>query len=141
MTKNHHHEIQIYTDGGSRKNPGPSASGFVLKAMDGSLIEAGGAYLGITTNNQAEYQAVKMALERALELQARVIHIYMDSLLVCNQLTGIYKIRNRDLWPIYSNIKELLEKFESYTIEHVYRDKNTEADREVNRILDAEMAN
>ncbi len=136
MTETTHHEIQIFTDGGSRKNPGPSASGFVLKAMDGSLIEAGGAYLGITTNNQAEYHAVRLALERALEIQARVIHIYMDSLLVCNQLTGIYKIRNRDLWPIHAIIKELLQKFESYTIEHVYRDKNTEADAEVNRILD-----
>lgn len=138
MTKNATHEIQIFTDGGSRKNPGPSASGFVLMDMDGQILEKGGAYLGITTNNQAEYQAVRMALERALELQARVIHIYMDSLLVANQLTGIYKIRNRDLWPIYSHIKELLEKFESYTIEHVYREHNTEADGEVNRILDEE---
>ncbi len=138
MAKNQYHEIQIFTDGGSRNNPGPSASGFVLKDMDGKILIKGGEYLGITTNNQAEYQAVRMALEKAVELQARVIHIYMDSLLVANQLNGIYKIRNRDLWPIYSNIKELLEKFESYTIEHVYREHNGDADGEVNRILDEE---
>jgi ribonuclease HI len=130
--------VIINTDGGSRRNPGPSASAFVITNKAGELIYKEGKYLGITTNNQAEYQAVKSALEKAVSLGARTIEFRMDSLLVVNQMTGIYKIKNRELWPIYTSIKELTQKFEAVTFSHVRREFNKDADRLVNEVLDAQ---
>ena len=130
--------VIIYSDGGSRGNPGPSASGFVIKDAEERLIFEGGKYLGITTNNQAEYQAVKLALEKAIELGARYVQFRMDSLLVVNQLSGLYQIKNRDLWPIHTAIKELTAQFKQITFTHVRREFNTEADAMVNKILDAQ---
>lgn len=130
------HELVMYADGGSRGNPGPSASGFVIKDANEKLIFEGGKYLGITTNNQAEYHAVKLALEKALELKPRRIDFRLDSQLVVNQLNGIYQIRNRDLWPIHVSIKQLVSKFDQVTFTHVRREFNKEADAMVNKILD-----
>ncbi len=131
-------DIKIYTDGGSRGNPGPSAAGWVVfNAHNDATIEEGGEYLGITTNNQAEYQAVKHALETAQRLGARRIDIYMDSLLVVNQMKGVFKVRNRDLWPIHDAIKQLIGSFESVSFTHVPRELNKIADAKVNEILDA----
>jgi len=135
-TRNDH--VIIYSDGGSRGNPGPSASGFVIKDASDRLLFEGGKYLGVTTNNQAEYQAVKLALEKALEMGARYVQFRMDSLLVVNQLTGIYQIKNRDLWPIHSAIKELIVRFKEISFIHVLREYNKEADAMVNKILDAQ---
>jgi ribonuclease HI len=132
------HNVIIYSDGGSRGNPGPSASGFVIKDANEHLLFEGGKYLGITTNNQAEYQAVKIALEKALELGAQYVQFRMDSLLVVNQLNGVYQIKNRDLWPIHAAIKELIGKFKEISFTHVLREYNTEADAMVNKILDAQ---
>jgi ribonuclease HI len=129
-------ELIIYTDGGSRGNPGPSASGFVILDQDEKLVFEGGKYLGVTTNNQAEYQAVKFALEKAVELGGRRLSLRLDSQLVVNQLNGVYQIKNRDLWPIHNSIKDLLKKFEKVTITHVRREFNREADAMVNKILD-----
>jgi ribonuclease HI/ADP-ribose pyrophosphatase YjhB (NUDIX family) len=129
-------ELIIYADGGSRGNPGPSASGFVIQDAEERLIFEGGKYLGITTNNQAEYHAVKLALEKALELRPRKISFRLDSQLVVNQLNGVYQIRNRDLWPIHVSIKELVSKFGKVTFTHVRREFNKEADAMVNKILD-----
>ena len=130
--------VIIYSDGGSRGNPGPSASGFVIKDTNDRVLVEGGKYLGVTTNNQAEYQAVKLALEKALEMGARYVQFRMDSLLVVNQLTGVYQIKNRDLWPIHTTIKELAAKFKEINFTHVLREYNTEADAMVNKILDAQ---
>ena len=131
-------EIKLYTDGGSRGNPGPSASGYVLLDMQDSVIKKSGVYLGITTNNQAEYQALKFGLEEAGKLGVREVDVYMDSLLVVNQLKGIFKVRNRDLWPIHEAIKELAKGFKKVTYTHVPRELNKLADAEVNEVLDAE---
>ena len=133
-------DLKLYTDGGSRGNPGPSASGFVLLDEDGAIVEKGGEYLGITTNNQAEYQAVKLGLEMAKKLGARKVHGHMDSLLVVNQMNGIFKIKNRELWPIHQAIKDLKDSFDSVTFTHVPREMNKLADEQVNIILDAEQA-
>jgi ribonuclease HI len=130
--------VVIYSDGGSRGNPGPSASGFVIKDTNDHLLFEGGKYLGVTTNNQAEYQAVKLALEKALEIGAQQVQFRMDSLLVVNQLNGIYQIKNRDLWPIHAAIKELASRFKEISFTHVLREYNTEADAMVNKILDAQ---
>jgi ribonuclease HI len=133
-------EVVIYADGGSRGNPGPSASGYVIMDANEKIIFRGGEYVGITTNNQAEYQAVKFALEKALEMGAQNAKIRLDSLLVVNQLNGIYKIKNRDLWSVHVLIKDLLTKFKSYSITHVRRELNKEADAMVNKVLDEHAA-
>jgi len=126
----------IYCDGGSRGNPGPSASGFVILDQQEQLIEEGGAYLGITTNNQAEYHAVRLALEAALKHDIKEIQFRLDSMLVVNQMNGMYKIKSRDLWPIHERIKELIHHFKHVRFTHVRREFNKEADAMVNKILD-----
>ena len=132
-------QIKLYADGGSRGNPGPSASGFVLMDMNDSIIFKSGVYLGITTNNQAEYQALKYGLEEAEKLGAREVDVYLDSLLVINQMKGIFKVKNRDLWPIYEAIKEIVSRFKKVRFTHVPRELNKLADAEVNEVLDAEL--
>lgn len=131
-----HHSI-IYSDGGSRGNPGPSASGFVIMNDREHVIHEGGMYLGITTNNQAEYHGVRLALEKAIEMGVRTVDFRLDSLLVVNQINGIYKIKNRELWPIHERIRELITSFDRVTFTHVRREFNQLADGMVNKILDA----
>ena len=133
-------EVQLYADGGSRGNPGPSASGFVILDMDGKVLVEQGIYLGITTNNQAEYQALKLGLEAILEkFHSRDVHVYMDSMLVVNQMKHIFKVKNRDLWPVHDSITKLLPKFEKVNFDHVPRELNKLADAEVNKALDTEL--
>ncbi len=130
-------EIKLYGDGGSRGNPGPSASGFVLLDMDGKILETNGEYLNITTNNQAEYHSLKLGLERARQLDAKIVHVFMDSMLVVNQMKGIFKVRNEELKSVYTKVKHLTTLFEHVDFTHVPREKNKLADAEVNRILDS----
>lgn len=130
-------EVQLYADGGSRGNPGPSASGYVLLDMAGRIVLKKGQYLGVTTNNQAEYQALKLGLEHALhDYHAREVHVYMDSMLVVNQMKNIFKIKNRDLWPIHNACVELAKKFHKISFDHVPRELNKLADEEVNKAMD-----
>ena len=129
-------EAKIYADGGSRGNPGPSASGFAIMDMSNNIVVKKGLYLGITTNNQAEYQALKMGIEEALKLGVRELHVYMDSLLVINQMRGIFKVKNRDLWPIHESIKSLIKSLRHVSFTHVPRELNKIADGEVNFALD-----
>ena len=130
-------EVKFYGDGGSRGNPGPAAAGFVLLDMDDTVLEEGGEFMGITTNNQAEYHSLEMGLERALEAGVKKIHVHMDSQLAIRQISGQYKVRSPDLLPRYKNVKSLLSKFEEATCVHVPRELNKLADGEVNRILDS----
>ena len=127
----------IYTDGGSRGNPGPSASGYVIMDNGQHVIAQGGEYLGITTNNQAEYQGVRLGLEKAQELGLRNVDFRLDSMLVVNQMNGVYTIKNRELWPINERIRDLISYFDRVTFRHVSRELNQLADGEVNRALDA----
>ena len=129
--------VIAYTDGGSRGNPGPSASGYVIMDQEKQVLREGGEYLGITTNNQAEYQAVKTALEECIDLGAKKVDFYIDSQLVVKQMNGEYKIKNRDLWPIHERIKELASEMDEVTYTHVYREDNKLADAKVNEVLDA----
>lgn len=129
-------EVKLYADGGSRGNPGPSALGFAVMDMNDQIVVKKGTYLGVTTNNQAEYQALKSGLEEALRMHASEVHVYMDSLLVVNQMLGIFKVKNRDLWPIHAAIKELVSNFKKVTFTHVPRQLNKIADAAVNETLD-----
>lgn len=129
-------EVKIYADGGSRGNPGPSAGGFAILTMDDVSLVESGKFLGITTNNQAEYHSIKGGLEAALRGGAREVYVYMDSLLVINQMKGIFKVKNRDLWPIHQAIKELVPQFKKVEFQHVPRELNKLADSIVNKTLD-----
>lgn len=130
----------IYADGGSRGNPGPSASGYVIMNSRQEVLAQGGEYVGITTNNQAEYHGVRIGLEAALKLGLKKIDFRLDSMLVVNQMNGVYTIKNRELWPINERIHELVGQFERVTFRHVPRELNQLADGEVNRALDAHEA-
>ncbi len=130
-------QVIIYSDGGSRGNPGPSAAGYVILADGDEIVDQGGEYLGITTNSQAEYHGVRLGLEKASELGYRQIDFRIDSMLVVNQMNGIYKIKNRELWPIHERIRTLMLQFEKVTFSHVKREFNQLADGMVNKTLDA----
>lgn len=130
-------DVDVYADGGSRGNPGPSATGFVVLDKSGNVLSSSGSYIGITTNNQAEYQALKSALELANKMGARNVSVYLDSALVVNQMKGIFKVKNRDLWPIHDAIKRLCGSFHEVSFTHVPRELNKLADAQVNKILDA----
>jgi ribonuclease HI len=129
-------QAKLFTDGGSRGNPGPSAIAFVICKMDDTVVEKSGSYIGETTNNQAEYQALKAGLERTQQLGVRELLVNMDSELVVKQINGQYKIKNAELLPHYSAIKKLAGNFEQIDFAHVPRALNAIADKEVNRILD-----
>ena len=134
--------INIFTDGGSRGNPGESALGTYIESVDGKEIISIGKRLGITTNNVAEYSAIREGLswvyEHLAEFEGLVkINFYMDSNLAVNQLNGLYKIKNPGLREIFFEIKGLENQIKIpiyYT--HIPREKNKKADRLVNLALD-----
>jgi len=135
-------KINFFTDGGSRGNPGPSAYGFVIKEENYILYEEGKA-IGIATNNIAEYTAVLKALEWLIENKSKLegveqINAFMDSLLVCQQLKGIYKVKKPHLLSIMNKIRETENKLGvSITYRHIPRELNKEADKMVNIALDS----
>ena len=135
----HPEKVKIFGDGGSRGNPGPSASGFVVLDMEDNILVDKGVYLGITTNNQAEYTSLRLALEECRSMGVKEIQVYMDSLLVVNQVKGIYKVKNKDLWPIHDAIMKLTREFRHVSFSHVPREFNKLADAAVNRALDEHL--
>lgn len=128
---------KLFADGGSRGNPGPSASGFVLYDLQDRVIVENGLFLGVTTNNQAEYQALKIGLEEALSRGIQELDVYMDSMLVINQAKGTYKVKNTDLKAIHQSIMALAAQFKKISFTHVPRERNKKADAIVNEVLDA----
>ncbi len=133
--------VTIYADGGSRGNPGPSAAGYIMLNDQQRVVAQGGEYLGITTNNQAEYHGVRLGLEKALEYGASRVDFRLDSMLVVNQMNGLYRIKNRELWPIHERIRGLIKQFNKVSFSHVQREFNQLADGMVNKTLDEHLAN
>lgn len=129
-------EVKIYTDGGSRGNPGQSAGAFVICKMDDTVVEKTGFYLGVLTNNQAEYRALIRGLEKLSQIGVRRINVFMDSEFIVRQLNGLYKVKNAGIKPLFSEVQAQLQNFDSVVFSHVPRAKNSLADKEVNRILD-----
>lgn len=125
----------IYTDGGARGNPGPAGAGAVL-IEDKKIIKEISQYLGEATNNQAEYQALILALEAARDLSATHLEIRMDSELLVRQCEGRYKVRNVELAKLYLKVHNLLTQFVKARFVHVPREQNTQADRFVNKAID-----
>jgi ribonuclease HI len=138
-------KIIIYTDGGSRGNPGPAALGVVIKDIKGQVVKSYGEALGEKTNNEAEYQAVVFALQKVKALVGKKktknleVDVYMDSELVCRQLGGEYKIEEDRLFPLFIKIWNLKLDFGKTSFHHVPREQNREADRLVNESLDREQ--
>lgn len=130
-------DVIINCDGASRGNPGLSSSGLVfIDPQTDEVVVEGGEFLGVTTNNQAEYRAVLLALKIAYELDVKTIKFKLDSLLVVNQMNGLWKIKNKDLWPINKLISEYKNLFKKVEFVHVRREFNKLADAMANRVLD-----
>ncbi len=133
-------EATLFADGGSRGNPGPAASGAVLLDAEGTLLEEAYAYLGIATNNVAEWTALCLGLEAAVRRGIRRIAIRLDSELVVKQVRGEYRVKHAALQPLHRRAMTLLRRFEHVDIRHVPRKLNAQADRLVNRVLDQEAS-
>ena len=129
----------IYTDGGSRGNPGPSGLGYYIIGPDGKELKRGGEFLGFSTSRLAEYYGLKEGLEQAIELGLKKVHFKSDSLMMVNQMNGVYKVKNKDLLQVHADVLRLLENLEAYSFTHVTRGQNVEADAEVNKIIDANV--
>lgn len=128
--------LTIYVDGASRGNPGDAGIGVLITTKDGRVLKEIGKYLGKTTNNVAEYQALITALKQAKSLAATTVKIFADSELMVKQINGEYKVKSAGLLPLYKEAKALLMEFNRYDIIHIYREKNIEADRLANLAID-----
>jgi probable phosphoglycerate mutase len=128
--------IVVYIDGGARGNPGPAAYGVRVEQQDGSLIEEFGEPIGIATNNVAEYRALLAALEWARGRGHRAIHVRSDSLLLVQQMKGVYKVKNAGLQPLHARARLLAHDIGRVTFEHVGRALNAHADRLANSAMD-----
>lgn len=128
--------IEVFCDGGSRGNPGPAAWGFIVK-VDGQTIFKDRGYIGIATNNFAEYTACVKALSwLGQNFAGEDLAVYLDSQLASSQLSGLYKVKNPKLRELIFKIRELESNFRSVSYKHVSRNQNEEADAQVNQALD-----
>ncbi|MBI2990211.1 MAG: ribonuclease HI family protein [Candidatus Magasanikbacteria bacterium] len=129
-------KLSLYTDGGARGNPGPAATGVVIKNAEGKIIANYGEYLGPQTNNFAEYSAAISAFKKAREFGADEVELMVDSKLVCEQLNRRWKVKEPNLQKLFIQAWNEMQKFKKVRILHVLRAKNKEADAEVNKTLD-----
>ncbi len=129
-------QVDLFTDGGSRGNPGPAGAGFTMKTPGGEAILSRGIFLGEATNNVAEYTAVREGLAAAKDMEAQSVRLFSDSQLLVRQLNGQYKVKSENLKTLYADCMELLASFTSWQVTHVYREKNTEADAMANKAMD-----
>lgn len=126
----------VNVDGGSRGNPGPAAIAAVLRDVRGEVLEEVGEPIGRATNNVAEYRALLLGIERAQALGASELELIGDSELIVRQVSGHYKVKDAALRELHAQVRRALEAFEVWSIRHVPREQNSDADRLVNRTLD-----
>src|SRR3989344_2530241 len=129
-------KLKTYSDGGARGNPGPAAIGVVVYSETGSVLFQVGEYIGETTNNQAEYKALIVAMEKALGFGGTHVTCYLDSELVVKQMQGKYKVREEGLQALATQALKMIKNFSSVEFVHVRREKNKLADKLVNEALD-----
>ena len=129
----------VYVDGSSRGNPGPSGIGYRVVGENGAVLAEGGEFIGFATSRVAEYYAMKEGCEQALELGLKSVRFVSDNLMLVNQLKGIYKVKNRDILPIYDDIQKMLGQFEACAFMHVAREQNTAADAQANLAIDRQF--
>jgi len=123
-------------DGGSRGNPGPASYGVVVRDASGQIVAKLKKYIGRTTNNVAEYYGLIAALDYAEAHSIRALHIESDSELLVKQMRGQYKVKSEELRPLFERAKKMSATFDSFGINHVYREQNKEADALANEALD-----
>jgi ribonuclease HI len=133
-------KVMVYTDGGSRGNPGPSAIGILIYTQDGKLLNNHREYIGITTNNQAEYAAVLKGLELSAQFTRSEVYCHSDSKLMVSQLSGTFRVKNSGLQEALSKVKEAEKAFAAVAYVHLPRTDSRIrlADNLVNRALDEE---
>jgi ribonuclease HI len=128
--------LSLFTDGACRGNPGQGGAGAVLMGGNGEVVGTAKKFLGHCTNNIAEYKALILGLGEALGRGATAISIYLDSELLVRQIQGIYRVKNPDLKPLMAEIRELLDRFDTWKVEHVPRRENALADELANEAID-----
>ena len=129
--------IIIRTDGGARGNPGPAGIGVVLEDAHGKVLEEHAKFLGVKTNNQAEYEAAILGLERAKHLEADSAEVVADSELLVKQANGEYRVKHENLKPLYARMLALVNQIGHVKFRHVKRHENKHADSLANRAMDA----
>lgn len=125
----------IYTDGGARGNPGPAGIGVVIKQGRKVVAEIS-EYIGKSTNNQAEYQALIAGLKKAKELKADEVRCFLDSQLIVMQLNRRYRVKNKFLAPLFIRVWNVSMGFKKVSFSYIPRGKNKQADRLVNEAID-----
>ena len=134
--------VELYADGGARGNPGPAGIGAVVYDPSTSppqVLASVSETIGVATNNVAEYRAMIAGLEIAADFPAQLLRVRSDSLLVIRQLQGVWKVKQPHLKPLHAQALALLRNTHAFDLDHVPREKNTEADFLVNAALDAQV--
>ena len=129
-------KLTVHVDGGARGNPGPAAVGAVIRDQSGEILLEAGERIGVATNNVAEYKALLLGIARAKALGADRLELVGDSELIVKQVRGEYRVKDQGLKPLHAEVKAALEPLEEWTIRHVRREHNADADRLVNVTLD-----
>jgi ribonuclease HI/probable phosphoglycerate mutase len=132
--------VRLHADGASRGNPGPAGAAAVLFGKEDEILFEWKSFLGTCTNNEAEYQGLILGLTESIAKGYRNLSIFLDSELVVRQLTGRYRVKNERLKKLYDRTSALLGRLESWTVDHVGREKNREADRLANEAIDGGLA-
>ena len=136
MARSGGRDLRVYVDGGARGNPGPAGIAAVVCDAEGELLEERSEPIGSATNNVAEYRALLLGIERAAALGATRLELIGDSELIVRQVKGEYKVKEPVLQELHRQVREALEGFDQWSIRHVRREENAEADRLVNEELD-----
>ena len=131
-------EITLYTDGASRNNPGEAGAG-VHVIQDGKPADGLARYLGVTTNNIAEYTAAIIGLEHAISIGAKRVKLFADSELMVKQINGQYKVKNEGLKPLHAKVKDLIARIGCVEVQYIRREMNKEADALANRAIDEKI--
>jgi ribonuclease HI len=131
-------KLTVNVDGGARGNPGPAAIGVVVRGADGEILEERAERIGRATNNVAEYRALLLGIELAAARGATELELVGDSELIVRQVEGRYKVKDATMKELHAKVKAALGPFESWSIRHVRREHNADADRLVNAALDGE---
>lgn len=134
-------KLILYTDGGSRGNPGPAGAGVVVYNARGQLIKKYAKFIGPATNNQAEYKAVILGLERAKNLGGTNIDCYLDSQLLVEQLNRRYKIKDPALGSLFIKVWNLSQNFKTVNFYYIAREKNKQADKLANKAIKENIDN
>ena len=130
----------VFTDGGSRGNPGPAGIGYYIVDANGRELKRGGEFIGFATSRVAEYYGLKEGMEQAIELGLKSVRFVGDNLMMVNQMNGIYQVKNEDIRVIYEDIQKMLPQFEAVAFLHVKREQNKQADEQVNLAIDRHFA-